>query len=93
VKLAALVAVPPGVVTRIGPDLAPFGTVALICVLATTVKLIERPFNVTDVAPVKFEPEIVTAVPGGPVGGVNSRRRWDRRRGRTCLPWPRPRRR
>ena len=36
-KLAALVATPPGVVTVIGPLVAPAGTVVLICVALFTV--------------------------------------------------------
>ena len=39
VKSAALVAVPPGVSTWMGPVVAPTGTVVLICVSLTTVKL------------------------------------------------------
>jgi hypothetical protein len=38
VKLAALVASPPGVVTLSGPLVAPEGTVAVICVSLFTVK-------------------------------------------------------
>ena len=72
-KLLALVAVPPGVVTWIGPlPLAPLGTMAVIWVLETTVKLVAAvPLKVTEVAPVKLVPLMVTWVPTGPLVGVN----------------------
>src|SRR5882762_8903856 len=70
VKLLALLAVPPGVVTLIGPVVAPDGTVAVIAVAEFTVKLALVPLNSTDVAPVKFVPLIVTLVPAGPLPGV-----------------------
>ena len=66
----ALVAVPPGVVTLSGPVVAPVGTVAWIAVAEVTVKLALNPLNVTDVAPVKLVPLIVTLVPTGPLVGV-----------------------
>jgi hypothetical protein len=71
VKLDALVPVPFGVVTAIGPLVAPLGTVALTLVLELTVKLAEVPLNVTAVAPVKFVPMIDTLVPTGPLVGLN----------------------
>ena len=71
VKLLALVAVPPGVLTWIGPLVAPLGTVAVIWVLVFTVKLAAVPLKVTAVAPVKLVPLIVTEVPTGPLLGVN----------------------
>ena len=70
VKLAALVAVPSGVVTRIWPDVAPAGTVAVTCDAPPTVKVAAVPLKVTDEAPVKFEPLIVTVVPTPPLTGV-----------------------
>src|SRR2546427_92717 len=71
VKLLALVAVPPEVVTLIGPVVAPLGTVAEIEVAEFTVKLALTPLKVTVVAPVKLVPVIVTLVPTGPlVGGM-----------------------
>src|SRR5437870_3450190 len=70
VKLFVLVAVPPGVVTRSGPVVAPVGTVAWIVVAEFTVKLALTPLNVTVVAPVKFVPLIVTLVPTGPLVGA-----------------------
>jgi len=71
VKLAALVAVPPGVVTLMGPVVAFAGTVAVICVLLFTVKVAEAPLNLTAVAPVKVVPVTVTLVPGAPLVGEN----------------------
>src|SRR5437879_769979 len=70
VKLLALVAVPPGVVTLNGPVAAPAGTVAVIAVAEFTVKPALVPLNRTAVAPVKFAPLIVTLVPTGPLLGV-----------------------
>jgi hypothetical protein len=72
-KVAVLVAVPPGVLTEIvtGPAFRPFaGTVAVICVGETTVKIAFLPSNITTVAPVKFVPSIVTTVPLGPLTGL-----------------------
>jgi len=71
VKLVELVAVPPGVVTLIAPLVAPLGTVAVICVSELTVKEAAAPLKATAVAPVKCEPLIVTAVPTGPLAGLN----------------------
>src|SRR5437899_8492185 len=70
VKLLELFPVPPAVVTLIVPVVAPVGTVAVICVSEFTVKdeaLV--PLNVTEVAPVKFAPVIVTLVPTAPLVG------------------------
>src|SRR5712691_6614438 len=71
VKLVALVAVPPGVVTLIAPLVAPLGTVAVICVSELTVKEAAAPLKATAVAPVKWDPLIVTPVPAGPLAGLN----------------------
>ena len=71
VKSLELVAVPPGVVTVMRPVVALVGTVVLICVLDTTVNVADVPLNFTLVAPVKFVPLTVTAVPTGPLVGVN----------------------
>jgi hypothetical protein len=72
VKLVGLVAVPPGVVTVIGPLVAPLGTFAVICVLDTIVKVVsETPLNRTAVAPVKFVPVIVTLESAAPLVGEN----------------------
>lgn len=63
-------ALPPGVVTEIGPLLAPFGTMAVIVCASTTVKTAVLLPNITLVAVVKFVPLIVTCVPTGPLAGV-----------------------
>jgi len=68
---AALVAFPAGVVTKIGPVVAPAGTVAVIWLSEFTVNAAAEPLNVTEVAPLKALPAIVTAVPGQPELGVN----------------------
>ncbi len=71
VKVAALVAVPPAVVTVIEPVTAPVGTVAVIWVAESITKVVAAvPPNFTDVAPVKFVPVMTTNVPGPPVVGV-----------------------
>jgi hypothetical protein len=71
VKLLALVAVPPGVVTAIVPVVAPPGTVAVIRVVELTVNVVALvPLNLTDVAPPRFAPLITTLVPTGPLAGV-----------------------
>jgi hypothetical protein len=70
VKELALVAVPMGVVTRIGPVVAPTGTVARIWLAESTVKLAFVLLKLTWVAPVKPLPVIVTCVPTGPLPGV-----------------------
>lgn len=67
----ALVAVPPGVLTEISPVFAPFGTVAVICVAELTTNGALLPANINLVAPVKLVPVRVTAVPIGPLCGVN----------------------
>jgi hypothetical protein len=76
VKLAALVAVPPGVVTLILPVVAPVGTVAVICVAEFTVNDVAVVvLNFTELVvkpvPLKFVPVILTDVPTGPKVGVN----------------------
>jgi len=71
VKFDALVPVPAAVVTEIFPAAAPSGTVALICVAETTLNDAVRVPNFTTVAPLKFVPVIVTALPVIPDIGVN----------------------
>jgi hypothetical protein len=80
VKFAALVAVPPGVVTEILPVVAPVGTLAVICVAEFTVNVVALVvLNFTELVvkvapltvPLKFVPVIVTDVPTGPKAGVN----------------------
>ena len=70
VKLPALVAVPPAVVTLILPVVAPAGTVVVICVGALTVKVALTLLNFTEVAPVKLMPLIITVVPTPPDTGL-----------------------
>ena len=70
VKLPALMAVPPGVVTLIVPVVAPAGTVACIEVAELTVKLALTLLKATAVVPVKFVPLMDTLVPTGPLAGV-----------------------
>jgi len=70
VKAELLVAVPAGVITEIFPDV-PVPTTAVIVVADTTANNVAAvPPNVTPVAPVKFVPVTVTAVPAGPLAGV-----------------------
>src|SRR5438093_12112659 len=61
-KLLALVAVPAGVFTLIGPVLAPATLFPYTTLFRSTVKLAALPLNVTAVAPMKFVPPIVTLV-------------------------------
>jgi hypothetical protein len=70
-KLVALVATLSGVVTVIGPEVAPTGTLAAIVVGAFTVNVAASPLNWTAVAPVRAVPAIVTFAPGAPLLGVN----------------------
>jgi hypothetical protein len=64
VKFEALVAVPPGVVTLIGPVVAPDGNTAVIVVELTTLKEAAFvPLNLTAVALVKLVPVRVTIAP------------------------------
>jgi hypothetical protein len=75
VKSVELEAVPPGAVTEIFPVVAPWGTVAVILALETTVKFPDPtlvPLKLTPVEPVKPEPLIVTEVPTGPESGLTS---------------------
>src|SRR5256885_908775 len=62
--------VPQGAVTLSEPVEAPPGTVAVICVSESTVKLAAARLNATPVAPLKFVPVIVTVVLAGPLLGV-----------------------
>jgi len=70
VKLLVLVVVPPGVVTAMGPVVAPVGTVAVIWVALLTVTVAFMPLNLTTVAAVKLVPVITTEVPTGPLVGL-----------------------
>ena len=70
VNALELVAVPPAVVTLIGPVVTPAGTIARIAVAEVTVKLALTELKVTEVAPVKFVPPMITLVPTGPLVGA-----------------------
>jgi hypothetical protein len=70
VNEAALVPVPPDVVTLIEPLVAVEGTVAVIWVEEFTVKLAVVPLNFTELAPVKFVPVSTTEAPVGPLVGA-----------------------
>src|SRR5437879_3254394 len=75
VKSLLLVAMPPGVTTVILPEVAPFGTVAVICKSELTVKPkndVATPLNRTAVAPVKFLPLMTTWAPTGALLGVTA---------------------
>jgi len=68
---AVLVAVPLGVVTVIEPVVALAGTVVVIDVALATLKDALAPLNVTELAPIKFVPVIVTFTPAWPLLGEN----------------------
>jgi hypothetical protein len=71
-KADALVPVPAGLVTLIVPVVAPLGTVAVIEVPDTTLKVVaDVPLKLTVVTPVKFVPVSVTVTPIAPLVGVN----------------------
>lgn len=69
-KFDADVPVPIGVVTVIGPVVAPTGTVAVMIESLTNVNTAGIPLNDTSVTPVKLCPVIVTNCPTGPEGGA-----------------------
>jgi len=70
-KVPALVAVPAVVRTATVPAVAPAGTVAVILVGVSTVKVVAGvPSKVTEVAPVKLAPLMVTLAPITPLDGV-----------------------
>ena len=71
-KFVVLIAVPPGVITAIGPDDATEDTIAVMVVAFTTVNdSAGDPVNITAVAPRKFVPVIVTTVSIPPLVGEN----------------------
>jgi hypothetical protein len=70
VKFVLLTAMPPGVVTDIGPVVAFGGTVAMIFA-PLNLKLEMTPLKVTRVAPLRFVPLIVTEAPTAPLLGEN----------------------
>ena len=65
-----LVAVPPPVVTEIGPLVTFVGTVAVICVELFTTNVAGVPLNETALTPAKFVPVMVTLAPGPPLVGA-----------------------
>jgi len=72
VKVALLLAVPPGVVTLIFPVVAPAGTTAWISLSDFTRKELEgTPLKATVVAPLKTFPLMTTVIPTFPLVGVN----------------------
>jgi hypothetical protein len=58
------------VVTVIGPFVVPAGTVAVIWIDASTVKVAARPLNCTDEAPWKFAPVMTMDAPTTPDEGL-----------------------
>src|SRR5215813_13270277 len=71
-KLPPEVAVPLAVVTVTLPVVEPVATVAVICMELLTVKLdAALPLNATDDTFEKLVPVITTAVPTGPLPGLN----------------------
>jgi len=70
VKALGEAALPPGVVTRIEPVVAPAGTLVVIWVALCTVKVAEVPLKESADVPVKFAPVMVTLVPEAPLVGV-----------------------
>src|SRR5260221_169757 len=74
VKLLALVAVPPDVVTLSGPVVAPAGTVACIAVVDVTVKVVALvPLRLTERTAGKVGTSLVTLDPSGTLVGVKPR--------------------
>lgn len=69
VKFVVLATTPPAVVIVIGPVTAAAGTTATICVDVSLVIVPATPPNLTDTAPARLVPVIVTLVPVGPLSG------------------------
>ena len=66
-----MVAVPPSVITLTIPVVAPTGTIAVMDVSETTLKILALVLlNLTAVAPVKCVPVMVTLIPIDPLVGV-----------------------
>lgn len=71
VKFVVLVPVPAGVVTEIGPVVAPVGTLALICELELANHWVApTPLNLTEDTLLKLLPLMVTIVPTFPLVGL-----------------------
>src|SRR5206468_720795 len=71
-KSFVVTATPAGVITVIGPFVAPKGTVAWICVAAVTPNVALLLLNSTFVVPTKLKPMIVTLVLVAPRVGLSS---------------------
>ena len=71
VKLVAVIAVPPGVVTEIFAVTAPVGTVVVTCVSEFTVNVAATVPNFTALACERLVPVITTEVPTEPLVGEN----------------------
>src|ERR1039458_5248175 len=69
VKLLALAAVPPSVWSWTRPEVAPAGTVAVICAVESMVKDALTPLKVTFVAKTRFVPVMTTLVLAMPLVG------------------------
>ena len=69
VKLFALVALPPAVVTVIGPVVAPAGTFVSTSVSEITANSAATPAKATPVVCVRLTPFMVTSFPTGPFEG------------------------
>src|SRR5690349_19994602 len=70
VKSLVLVAVPATVVTAMGPEAAPVGTVTKIVVAESTVNVVSAPANLTAAAWLKHVRGVVSGCPTGPESGV-----------------------
>jgi hypothetical protein len=70
VKFCGLAAVPPGLPTAIGPEVASTGMTARRLVSDSTVYEVAAPFTVTSVAVVKPVPVTVTVIPPSPLVGL-----------------------
>jgi hypothetical protein len=68
-NIVLLFSMPLGVVTVTQPLVAPVGTLTVIPVADTTLKVAETPLKVTLVAPVRSVPRILTCAPTLPAEG------------------------
>ena len=69
-SVPALVAVPPGVVTEIAPELAPAGTLSRSCSFDSTAKAAATPFTFTEVTPPKPVPSTTTVLAAAALPGA-----------------------
>ncbi len=70
-KLAVDRAVPAAVVTDIFPEVAAGGTVTVMVLSLTTVKVAVMPLSFTEIAPVNLVPLTVTELPTAALSGEN----------------------